>query len=812
MASAQRVADALVNWYQASARPFFDQWSKERIESLDAEFLRLDQIRKASRRDLSVCFLGQSGVGKSTLVNALVGEGTAILPAGGIGPLTAQATSVRWAQEKFFRVEYLPAKKVNELLFALESAHEAKERKLGRAVKGTSDDVASTLDEEGRAEAQAAVPVGDDAPAEQGQSKIDGMERQARLMILGDQFKAEGDLAYLADRLREIMSLKLRWGTSARSEDGDRIRSLRAIIEQVKARKARVERRESEGGAEFRVALHEHASGHLAPLIKTLDVSWPAKFLGDGLVLVDLPGLGVANDDYRRVTHEHIRNAKAIVLVVDRAGVGEESAQLLHSTGFLNSLLHESHDPDAEPVSLLVGVVKVDLTADENRRTEREQLGEAGREKSRRWLSHFEEACEKSVAMVRQQLRAQLERIVAQGPDATLEDRRAVIERVLERTEVHPVSALEYRKLLLGDEEEPARISESSQSRIPGLIDALRNVSSTREKLIEMRLSRLAFDLGSRVRAAIEVIREQWSETSRAQEEVERLGSELDKVIAPLQREFAQRRGSFREFLRESLPQQIEARVGEATGSARTDIGRYLRKYEDYHWATLRAAVRRGGSYDGARHVDLPNELALRFEEPVAVVWSKSILASLRKRTADLGSDYVEMVGEIVAWARSQGARVQSKLVEALHEELKLGTKDLANVGKEAIDDLKQRVRAQLASRVEERIRKRCQKFVDERKHEGPGVKARILELFREDLTDAVVAIAKPTATDVLVSNYRVVEKEISGIFAKYPNPLDTAKDQILGSHEERVRRSDEKQRKAVLADAEAVLAAAPNA
>ena len=51
---------------------------------------------------------------------------------------------------------------------------------------------------------------------------------------------------------------------------------------------------------------------------------------------------------------------------------------------------------------------------------------------------------------------------------------------------------------------------------------------------------------------------------------------------------------------------------------------------------------------------------------------------SAGKRTAELATDYVEMTGQIVKWAREQGARVQPRLVEALHDELKGNARALA--------------------------------------------------------------------------------------------------------------------------------------
>jgi predicted GTPase len=798
--------DSLVRWYTSSARPFLEQWSPERVQPLDDDFVRLSALRKAGQGELAVCFLGHSGVGKSTLINALVGERQSVLPAGGVGPMTAQATSVRYAEEPYFKAEYLGVNRLHRLVFAIERHHEAELRRAGRTLK-EGDDLSAGLGDDDRKDAELAVPaVGSDSD-EGTESKIAGYERQARLMVLGNQFKGDVPREYVIDALRVALGRSPRWGTTLQDTDRRRVDGVRAALEHLRSKSGPVERRASEGKA-FRTALVDHASGFLAPLIRTLEVGWPADSLKNGLVLKDLPGLGVANDEYRRVTTEAIRTARAIVLVVDRSGVGEASAQLLHSTGFINSLLHDSGDADAEPVSLMVAVVKLDLSADDEWRNDRQ----LNAENARRWVHHFDEVCSKAIPMVREQLRVELDRIASEGPAATNAERRAAVERVLSSVSVHPISALEYRKLLAEDDEEPPRIRHVDQSRVPGLIEGIRNVAVERAKSVSSRLDRLESTVHGRLQSGLEVIRHQWQEDRRAQEEIDRIRQELDAIVAPLQKEFENRRGGFREFFRESLPNQIGLRVAEVTGEARNDIRRYLRKYEDYHWATLRAAVRKGGRYDGARLVDLPNELTLRFEEPIAVVWAKYILTSLRQRTSALGNDYVEMTGTIVEWARQQGARVQPKLVEALHDELKGNAKELAAVGKEAIDDLKGKVKTQLYSRVEDRIRKRCQKFVDDGQAQGAGVKRRMLEFLADELTDTVVDAARPAAVQVLQQNYQVVEQDITKLFRRFPNPIETARDQILSSNEDRIRRNDDKRRTAVLQQLEEVMKAAPEA
>jgi len=84
----------LLEWYEQSVRPFLERHAPDRLEALKADQERLSRLLQ-SKDEVTICFLGNSGVGKSTLLNALAAGASQILPAGGIGPLTAQATEVR---------------------------------------------------------------------------------------------------------------------------------------------------------------------------------------------------------------------------------------------------------------------------------------------------------------------------------------------------------------------------------------------------------------------------------------------------------------------------------------------------------------------------------------------------------------------------------------------------------------------------------------------------------------------------------------------------------------------------------------------
>ena len=136
-----------------------------------------------------------------------------------------------------------------------------------------------------------------------------------------------------------------------------------------------------------------------------------------------------------------------------------------------------------------------------------------------------------------------------------------------------------------------------------------------------------------------------------------------------------------------------------------------------------------------------------------------------------------------------------------------MDAKALASVGKEATDELRQRVRDQLLRTISTPIQKRCQKFVEEGHDVGRGVKLRILDLF-DDLLPTVVATAKTPALKVLSENYEDVQIEIREQLKKNADPLKTAEEAILSGHQEAERRSMAQRRKLVLERLESILAA----
>jgi hypothetical protein len=197
-------SNELVRWYEDKVRLFLaGNLSEEKVQTFDKDHARLKRAMELSETELAVCFLGNSGVGKSTLINAIIGGDRAVVPSGGVGPLTAQALVVRHNERAGFEVEYHSAGQLLRTVFGLEQMYCAE---LGRPAS-SQDDLEGSDELEEADLVQSEPPPdsengGDDASEQTRLDRREGLRRRAQLLVTGSQDE-ERDLKYLLDSLRE---------------------------------------------------------------------------------------------------------------------------------------------------------------------------------------------------------------------------------------------------------------------------------------------------------------------------------------------------------------------------------------------------------------------------------------------------------------------------------------------------------------------------------------------------------------------------------------------------------------------------------
>ena len=698
----------LVCCYQEVLEPLLRDEAADRADELAHVVARIREAGEEAAAPASVCMLGQAGVGKSTLLNTVVAGSQVVLPQGGIGPLTAQATKVQYAPTPTLIAEYHKADRLNQLIFALGYGQKNRPR--------------------------------DDTEGDEPDAKHAEYLRQAKLLVKGNAH-AQADERYLFVALRAALGENA-LPIDLEPEDRKRIERIREALAMVKAGE-RYERSD-DGTGSFRDVLKDHASGFLAPLIRRLDVKWPSPTLQKGFELVDLPGLGVANDAFRKVTQEHVRgSARGIILVVDRNGLLEETADILRQSGFWNRLLHSLDDPLSDPVSLHVAITRLDLQADDRRREEKQSGA-----KPRPFREHLREVFASARAMVEQGLHEQLAAFASDAPELA-DARRQAINLLFDNLEIHPVVPLEYARLIEDDEDEPPRIRAAEESGVPGLTSALEELAADRRARFEQRQELLVRQLVRQSEVALHQLERRWRHREPlSQEAVQKLEAAKQQV-GELRRELHLRQGSFREYLNEGVHANAQTAIEKACTQARKEASTYLGKLQGRHWRQLQAAVRRNGKYRDI--VDLPNELALRIEEPLAILWSSEILENVKRRTTDAASTYRSVVGDVKDVLSTSGLSDDLGDLDTLCADLDEDPEFLDDFGHELVARIRSNVRAKLHGELEKAIAAACERFFRASEDRGAGVKDRIVELFQK-LSEQCVEVARDPAKSVFDS------------------------------------------------------------
>lgn len=815
-------AQELLSWYEQSARPFLERHAPDRLEAVQADKERLSRLLNC-RDEVTVCFLGNSGVGKSTLLNALAAGASQVLPAGGIGPLTAQATEVRYSNEKCFHVIYHPKKNLWRLAFALESRLQAERR----AAKGKSNiavsefqdttandglsELASELAHEELAEvlqqAQVDPILSIEEEASEIQDALEGLIKQAKNIVCGKQF-AEQPLEYLVDALRQACGYESKWGSVIESEDQVRIERIRQIMNSAKDDRS-YERREGSDLRGFQEDMTAHAAGYLSPLIERIEVGWPSDLLKSGVVLVDLPGIGIAQDSYRDVTKSYVRDkARAVIVTVDRAGPTESTMDLLRTSGYWQRLVGAADDPSSDACTMLIAVTRVDDVTQTEWQNLTSTLEEgAPKPKKREVFLHL---VDEFKPRMKSQIVEQLGKITDSSNESVNVAREQARRSIIDTLEIHPVSAPELRKILLDDEDDRPFLTNTEQTGIPQLQASLASLAQREKERQRLAIEELTERLSTTLISDMQLIEAQWKQENRAEQEAERIETALTRILNAKKEEYRARAASFRNFLDETVQAKIEALVFEAQIAAEKDVNDYLVSLRAAHWATLRAAVRRGGTFYGSRNINLPDDITGYFLEPMAAVWGQKLLRVMRSKTADLANDTVQLVEELCNWAiENGGVTINRPLLQAQQDRIAALAKQIKTVGKEAVDELRQTVKSELSTTIRKPIQASCDQFVKNGNDIGPGEKMLILDLLAY-LAKVATSAARDPAIRILQENAMSVRTEVQIELNKGGDPLQDTADLIVESQEARVRRSDSQKRRIILTEVGEVIESYP--
>lgn len=801
-------ARQLVDLYKGRLRPWLTDYIKGDIVSLDqAAAVVLHALERKTR--LAIGFVGESQVGKSSLINALLGRSA--LPSGGIGPLTAQATQVRYAEEDSLEVAYHGRAQVRGMRLILERGLARKgelvlaagepEPKADGAEAGEERALARGLEVDllGPRSGEAEAGEGDLEARQEAEERFRYMLDQAWSMLGGVQPHEAGSgparppNAVLVDGLRAIL------GESVRKPET--LVAFQAHIEEVRRKLSTTETitASSAGGAAgFERALRSRATGHLAPLVRELTVGLHSDFART-FTLVDLPGIGVQGDPGALVAEQFVSDGgDALVVVMRNSGLTDSVARLLERTQVITRLLMEGDTPT--PVHVMIAVTHLDDVA----KTRYQEAAKAARSSGERPPDKhrlFQDLAGQMAEKIRSQVREALLRSSAfeELGEEQRGRRTARIDALCRAMDVICVSAPDYMALIEGFEDD-AFLRDREATNVPVFRDRLEVLA---RRAVEHRTQAIATaerEMCTLMDAHLKSIATTYqSGRGQAVTHWESFRGELEQLAQGLREQMKASHGELLAHLQTTLPAQIKLLCREAETGALKKLTLLRRHGEGLSYPSLNAALRRGGVW-GRRNINYPEALTMKFVDSIALDWEPRIVEGIRGAIRRGAERDLKLVEELCERAQELDEHIVGEAEIAVQRQIlqQKARTCIAWTG-DRLEKLTAAVRQALSSKIGSVMESACQTAIWAGANRDRGAKRRILEAFEQGGTEASEQ-ARVQAERLLEQHYQALAMELrQGYLAEHHDPVTDALRRLTADELMQARRADAAQQELVL-------------
>lgn len=792
-------ARELLELYDRDIRPLL---TEHRVASLDA----LDQTRDvlqtalATSDRLSVGFVGASQVGKSSIINALLGQ--RVVPAGGLGPLTAQATHIGYRDVSSLEVRYHGGDQLNRLGLGIASYLKKRGELEGSEVEAPDAvaDVEAMLDFDMAEDAIAPEETERRRPSKVGEHMLS----QVQLMLRrpdDDRDVARAIRNLPRPALLDAVRLMLEQAPLGPLDALDPYQARIAEVRRVLGRTENIEERD-DGHTEFRKELHLRAAGWLSPLVAKLHLHIRQPLLKD-VDIVDLPGVGNVADPGATVAAQFVggKSSGALVVVFRNAGITEDVVNILDRSGVFTRLLWGGKG-GRPAIRIIVAVTYVDQVA-------QERFGEMAADgfEPPDPDELFSELAAEMTEKIRDDLRRALEDSHAYA-DASgrLKDSEAAVRDALANAiDVMVVDAKDYLQII--EQQQIGRfLSDEATTNVPQLRQRIRAVGQQsvedRAEAIHSSYSELHGSLSEAVGVLGNLYE---SGSGRATSDWARFRDALTAAVGPVRREMTAGREKASVELRDDLPAVLDEICSEAEENALKKLKSLRRRGEKLYWPSLNAALQRGGTWDKQR-LDYPGSLTRALVDTIAAAWEPQVVESVRTTVRDLANEEIELVERVCSAARDidEDLTVEAQ-VDAQKKILRQQARSCIRWTNNRLEGLRDDIQENLKDVVKEPIEAACKRARDRRKHRGKGATTKILDAF-ETGGAAAIGEASKDAKRLLRKHYKSLLKELeAGYLKEHHDPVTAAVEALIGEEHDRAKEADDEARKAVLRRAKSI-------
>jgi hypothetical protein len=570
--------------------------------------------------ELPIAFLGPSQQGKSSLINALLGEN--ILAVGGaVGACTCVITSVHHRPARRYRAEI-------EFITLADWRRELEELK----------------------DALGAVPEEEDTDTDREEWEADQEAAREKLRVV---YRQEPEV--VIERALRDRQLGLPPEVAAAMSTGKPI-----VLEEDKALPLRNKVRR------YLVGREQHEDGQFWPLISRVRIFGNFDVLSNGVVLVDLPGLNDPNPARERVTRKYLQDAHHIWLVCNsQTGIDRVISQLLRDNGLLFRLYLDGRLDAFSVVATRMDDINIETVLDQMGKDPEEHDGDP------RGPLEFKRE------QIRQHVRDRLVSIATDIATKAGETERR--EAFLQRVREIPVFSISTNAFLHAKGKMPhyhgLKLS-ADDSHVPHLIDHLHSITLEDSYKTQLEASRrrlwMLYDYVRRFFS--DLLRRIDVDTADSQREWGTFSKVAGAAIEDGERQLSGIRSRAESTLGGRV-QSFEERLAELDSRAGGALSAVFTSWEAVNWRSLQAAVRRGGywySRSLQREFDFNRDVARAYLDLVPFVWDDFF-----------GKHLSQLIDDVVDETESELAKTAARVngaLEMLHQ-TPPGLRDSINSG-----------------------------------------------------------------------------------------------------------------------------------
>ncbi len=613
--------------YIATFREWLDGHATRALEGDDAKAMAnwREDLAAAERLldvkpELPIAFLGPSQQGKSSLINALLGQ--PILAVGGaVGACTCVITSVHYHPHNHYRAEidFISLADWRVELAAI-------------------------------AEALSAQPFEEDTDQDRDEREESLKAAREKMDAVYREVPDRGVAEILADarlRLPEDIARRMNTGEPLIIQ----VENARTLRDKVK---------------QYLVGRHQHPDAQFWPLISRVRIYGKFEVLGNGVVLVDLPGLNDPNPAREQVTKKYLQDAHYIWLVCNsQVGIDRIFTNILRNEGLLLRLFLAGRLDAFSVIATQIDHVNLQAVL--------EQMGVS--------VEDFDGDVLPVLGFRRQEIYRHVQNhllAIARDIAANAAGGRQNAE-FLERVQSIPVFAVSAAAYLHAVNLNPLfqgmKLS-AQDTHIPQLIEHLHTITLEQSHKSQVaaaskRLSSL-FELVQRF--FFDRIRRIELDGEEARREWDKFVEEVTKAIEKGRRELKKVQARSEETLQLRC-EEFERRLAELDACAITNLKEVFASWDPINWKTLRSIVKSGGVWRNYKQqqFNLNFDVVQAYLKLVPLVWDEFFrmhLSALIGDASDSAHDVLRMTAERItgsmAMLRHQPDRIRDSMDKSL--------------------------------------------------------------------------------------------------------------------------------------------------